>query len=416
VRRSWWLRFGSDERVLDATLTVAAVLVPVLTLLASGDDPATRDLARPRYVVLLLLLILLHGAPVWWRRRAPWRTLFAVLAAAVGYVVVVLVTALETAAVGPLYAGLGAEIIAVYTVAAYARPAWATLAAPIAAAVTGSLTLTLVSVRESAETRQNSIAVLVFVVVVIAGPWFAGYLPPWLLGVLLRRRRRRTLAAEEEALAAAARAAAAAAQAQRMRFAAGLHASVLDPARRLVRAADAGRADAGRAGAAHGSAAVGAVGAVDRVTAEARAGLAAMRELLGALQPEDQAAGSAPPRGTADLADLCAEYRAGGREVTLRAGPPPHPLPVAVDLSGYRIVDAALDTSDADPCAVTLVYADEHLHVTLTGVPSATHGVVAAQIRARVAAVGGGVEFDPAGTVAVRLPAVREEVPASLSE
>jgi signal transduction histidine kinase len=151
--------------------------------------------------------------------------------------------------------------------------------------------------------------------------------------------------------------------------------------------------------------------AVDRVAAEARAGLAAMRELLGALRPEPPA-DAAPPRGTADLADLCAERRAAGRDITLDTSPAPYPLPVAVDLSGYRIVDAALDTDDEGSSSVRVDFSDDNLTMTITGVPSAISGTVAARIRARVAAVGGSVRFDPEGTIAVRLPAGSEEVAA----
>jgi hypothetical protein len=99
--------------------------------------------------------------------------------------------------------------------------------------------------------------------------------------------------------------------------------------------------------------------------------------------------------------------------VTLSAAEPPYPLPVAVDLSGYRIVDTALDTDDTDACAVGVAFADECLVVTVLGVPSATSGPVAARIRARAAALGGTVRFDAFGQVVVRLPAPREEVRTS---
>ena len=124
----------------------------------------------------------------------------------------------------------------------------------------------------------------------------------WAPATLLRLRRERTLAVEAAALRAAAARAAAAAHDQRARFAAGLHASVLEPAHRLVAAAEAG-AGAGPGGWSGPSAVGGAargrpiarLAAIDRVLAEARAGLAAMRELLGALQPVP-AATAAPRR------------------------------------------------------------------------------------------------------------------------
>jgi hypothetical protein len=222
----------------------------------------------------------------------------------------------------------------------------------------------------------------------------AGYAVLWLVAFLLRLARERTLQAEESALARTAWAAVAATRGQQERFAAGLRASVLEPAERLIVAARPEESER--------------LAALDRVMAEARAGLAAMRELLGALQP-DLPAGSAPPRGTADLAQLCAERRGAGRQVTLSAQPPPYPLPVAVDLSGYRIVDTVLDTDDTDACAVGIAFVDECLVVTVLGAPSATSGTVAARIRARTAALGGTVRFEADGRVIVRLPAPRED-------
>jgi hypothetical protein len=134
-----------------------------------------------------------------------------------------------------------------------------------------------------------------------------------------------------------------------------------------------------------------------------------MRELLGVLQPVPVADPGPPPRGVADLGDLCAERRTTGRSVILNATPAPYPLPVAVDLSGYRLVDVALDTQDADEASVSVAYPGDGLAITVAGVPSATVGVAAARIRARVAALGGRVRMDPAGLVEAHLPAPPED-------
>ena len=82
---------------------------------------------------------------------------------------------------------------------------------------------------------------------------------------------------------------------------------------------------------------------------------------------------------------------------------------MAVDLSGYRIVDAALDADDtAEVVSVSVDHIRETLVVTVSGVPGATRGIVAARIRARAAALGGKIRFDPAGVVQVHLPAPPE--------
>jgi signal transduction histidine kinase len=386
----------SVEHVVDAIAVVGVLLPALLVLFLDRDLAVAQALREPQNAVLLTLLLVLHAAPLWWWRRALWRTLFAVLAAAFAYAVIAASTSLPADSMVALGMGVGAEFVALYVVAAYARPAMATWAAILAVAGTWAIVVVgATALRDEmlAAPSRYPLVSFVWMLVSTAGVFAVLCLPVWGLATVLRTRRRRTLRAERMALAAAARQALAAARDQRARFAAGLHASVLEPAARLIAAADEGRA-------------VGADGlaAIDRVAAEARAGLAAMRELLGVLGPE-ATGGSAPPHGTADLPELCAARSVDGRSVTLTAPPVPGPLPVAVDLSGYRIVDAALDSDDGGTVSVDVEYADEALAVTMTGIPSATDGTIAARIRARVAVLGGTVRFDPAGVVAVRLPA-----------
>jgi signal transduction histidine kinase len=397
-------RLLSSEGALDAAIVLLVLIPALLVMLIDGGA------VRGQWW-LLTLLILLHGVPVWWRRVAPWWTLLAVVCAGLAFAVIVAVTHLPVVAIDPLVLGFGAEMVAVWAVASRARPPLATWCGAVAAAFSVSLMLLIVSqdLRRLADegkplqqlivtaailTSIFTVAITAFLLLTMWGP-----------ATVLRRRRERTLNTEAAALRAADERAAAAAQDQRQRFAVGLHASVIEPAERLIAAAEAVPAGA--------SPAAG-LAAVDQVTAEARAGLAAMRELLGAIQPVSVGDRSAPPRGIADLADLCSE-----RQIRLEAGPILHPLPVAVDLSGYRIVDAALE---AAPDAVSFVsvsvdHIRETLVVTVTGVPDATRGIVAARIRARAAALGGKIRFDPAGVVQVHLPAPPEAAgPASMGE
>lgn len=399
-------RLLSSEGALDAAIVLLVVVPAVLAMLI--DATSVRD-----QWWLLSVLILLHGCPVWWRRLAPWRTLAAVVCAGLAFAVIVRVTHLPEAAVAPLVVGFGAEMAAVWAVAQRAKPALLTWLGPLVGAVAMSAMLVIVSrdLRDAAAQPPLQ-TVLSYVV---SGGLIAAIVAAFLLVVIwtpatvLRRRRERTLTTETAALRVADERAAAAAQDQRQRFAVGLHASVIEPAERLVAAAEAVPPDA--------SPSVG-LAAVDQVTAEARAGLAAMRELLGAIQPVPAGDRSAPPRGIADLADLCSE-----RRVRLDASPVRHPLPVAVDLSGYRIVDAALEDPFDGDVVVAVDHIRETLVVTISGVPGATRGIVAARIRARAAALGGKIRFDPAGVVQVHLPAPQEtggpmgmgEVPASTS-
>jgi hypothetical protein len=82
---------------------------------------------------------------------------------------------------------------------------------------------------------------------------------------------------------------------------------------------------------------------------------------------------------------------------------------VAVDLSGYRIVDVALDTRDAGDASVSVAYPGDGLFIVVAGVPSAVIGIAAARIRARVAALAGRVRLDPAGVIEVHLPGAPDE-------
>jgi len=425
----------TSERILDGALTALALLPPALVLVAAIDHGEVTDV---RVGVLLALLALLHGAPVWWRRVAPWPALAAVLGAALAHATIVAAAGLPVAASWPLFAGLCAEVITVWAVATYARPTVATWAAALATGGVWSLVIQLMGDGQRVAGRvvpagrfavDVNVRAVLFTAVLI--------LVVWALAAGLRRRRERTLAAEAAALLAAAARAAAAAREQRARFAAGLHASVLEPAQRLIVAAEAGAAGGalgggalgggvaggGVAGGALGGGALsggGGLAALDVVAAEARAGLAAMRELLGVLQPAPAAALGPPPRGTTNLAALCAEHSGAGRRVTLDAVPAPYPLPVAVDLSGYRIVDVALNTLDTRgagdasvsvsvSASVSVSYPGDGVSIVVAGVPSAVTGIAAARIRARVAALAGRVRLDPAGVVEVHLPAAPEE-------
>lgn len=399
----------SSERILDAAMATWVLLPPLVILLTVIDEGKVTD---GRGIVLLTLLVLAHGAPVWWRRAAPWRALVSVLVGALAFAAILVATGMQSDAGWLLAGGLGAEMATVWAVARYSRPAVVSWTGTLAAG--GVLALVLYLNDDDFHRAGVPVPAPQFAVTVIAMTlMFAAVLAAlvWAPAALLRRRRERTLAVEAAALRAATGRAAAAAHDQRARFAAGLHASVLEPAHRLVAAAEAGASAAQPVAGRVGVDGAG-LAAIDRVVAEARAGLAAMRELLGALQPVSAADRSAPPRGIADLSDLCAERRGAGRMVTLNCTPTPYPLPVAVDLSGYRIVEAALDTDDAGEVSVSIAYPGDSLSVTVTGVPSATSGIVAARIRARVAALGGRVRLDPSGVVDVSLPAAREAAAA----
>jgi signal transduction histidine kinase len=110
-------------------------------------------------------------------------------------------------------------------------------------------------------------------------------------------------------------------------------------------------------------------------------GLAEMRRMIGLLRDADDPGGAslADPAGAADPdgpvlvgldgADALVERaRSAGLEVSLRIDGPPRPLPVAVGLAAYRILQEALTNAlkHGDGRAdAAVAYADDHLAVTV---------------------------------------------------
>ena len=148
-------------------------------------------------------------------------------------------------------------------------------------------------------------------------------------------------------------------------------------------------------------------------------GLRELRAILNVLRQADDADPTQPAPGTAQLEDLIAGARRAGLETTLTVTGDPVPLPAAVDLAAYRIIQESLTNTirHAGPAtaAVALGYASHELHidVTDTGRGQAViagngdgHGL--AGMRERAAAVGGTVEAGPGPAggfrVAARLP------------
>src|SRR5581483_5907257 len=73
----------------------------------------------------------------------------------------------------------------------------------------------------------------------------------------------------------------------------------------------------------------------------ARSALADMRRVLGGLRGDEHAE-LAPDPGLARLATLLEQARAGGLDVDLRIEGEPLPLPPALDLAAYRVLQEGL--------------------------------------------------------------------------
>jgi signal transduction histidine kinase len=163
--------------------------------------------------------------------------------------------------------------------------------------------------------------------------------------------------------------------------------------------------------------------ALATIEATSRATLEELRRLLGVLRQDSESQASlAPVPGLADLDSLLGEVAKAGLAVRLRVEGTPSPLPAAVDLSAYRIVQEALTNvvKHAGPAQaqVTIDYRDRDVTVEITddgrgaaapagdGRGGTGHGLVG--MRERVAAFGGDLETGPCPgggfRVAARLP------------
>ncbi|MGN9914291.1 sensor histidine kinase [Phytohabitans sp. LJ34] len=373
------LRRMRGPRLADMAIALAAAVLPVALLLV--PDP-TMPRVGVSAAALATMLMAAHALPLLWRRRAPWRVLGAVLATTALWPVVAGLELLPETALAALFAGIGADLVAVYAVAAYGRPRHLTwLSGPLAAGVQGAVTLLTLALDGSLLGRPLEPATMPILLIPTAVPYLLLVTPVWTAGFLARLRREGVVSRERRAVAASTAGAVELAYAERLRIAAGLRAAVLRHATRVTEAAESGRLDA--------------------VLESARAALAAMRDLLGDLRVDPERA----PQPTASAIDaLCRDLRAAGRRVELHSPAPAPVLPPAVDVSAYRVVETALGAGDAGPAKVTLGYGPADLRITVTGVPSATAGPVAAGLRARVAAIGGRMTVDQTGTMDVWLP------------
>jgi signal transduction histidine kinase len=156
------------------------------------------------------------------------------------------------------------------------------------------------------------------------------------------------------------------------------------------------------------------------IKAASKEGLRELRAILNVLRQADDSDPTQPAPGTAQLEALIAGARRAGLETTFTVTGEPVPLPAAVDLAAYRIVQESLTNTirHAGPAtaAVSLAYRHDELRIDVTdtgpGQPagaagkSAGHGL--AGMRERAAAVGGTVETGPGPgggyRVAARLP------------
>jgi signal transduction histidine kinase len=123
-----------------------------------------------------------------------------------------------------------------------------------------------------------------------------------------------------------------------------------------------------------------------------------MRQLLGAMRDDDEAAELAPQPGLDSVQGLLDDVRSAGLPVALHVEGEPRRLPRAIDVSAYRIVQEALTNAlkhaQASRADVTVSYAPDAVQLVVRDdgeatAPSHDPGYGLAGVRERVKIYGG---------------------------
>ncbi|MCX5236001.1 histidine kinase [Streptomyces prunicolor] len=279
--------FPREQRLTDGALTFTATVLPLVLLLTAAEDWRHHDgTTGARAIGLVSALLALHALPLLWRRRAPWPVLAAVLATSWLWPVACAVAPLSGQVSPFLAGGLLSETLAVYALGAYGRGAARTWPAPLVTAGGSAGALTVTAAADGALAGEPFSALTAALIVVPLGlllcPMFA---LSWGTGLAVRARRLRAVARDDLALGNSLWEARTAAGAERHRLAERLRGAVLLRTSRLVQLAHEGRLE--RSG----------EGRLEEIAAEARATLAAMRELLHEMNSAQDSGHSDGARG-----------------------------------------------------------------------------------------------------------------------
>ncbi|WP_093710673.1 sensor histidine kinase [Streptomyces sp. 2131.1] len=348
----------------------AAVSVPWVL----PRDPRLEPASLPAYLLTSLTVL-----PLLWRRRAPVRVLFAVMAAQSLY---------GLAVDGPGQTLPYTGLVALYSVAAHAP-------AP-ARRVCGALTLAIVfpSVAlNTGEARELVFSLMVFTAAYGFGR-FTDVRQAYTRAVE-DRARQLEVTRRIEAEHAAAR--------ERARIAREMHDILSHAVSLMIVQAEAGpvavRTAPDRAEA-----------AFDAISETGRDAMVQLRRMLGVLREWGPGAPRSPLPSLAELPALVERVRSSGLAVTHTVTGPERPLPRDTDSAVYRIVQEALTNTvkhaAATGAAVLLAYGEDGLTVSVTddgrgtgtgtGTSTGTgtgHGLIG--IRERAAAHGGSARTGP---------------------
>ena len=344
-----------SAHVIDAILIASVMAVPAAAAWAFN---AEEGLDVPGGAALMAAIVAIHALPLALRRTRPWTTLAAVAVTGACWTAAIWAGLLPAASGWIPIAAIGADLLAVHAVGRYGRRSRVDWLALPAGVLPAGLSIALAFAAEpSPEPDQPSRLVMV----VLFTALFAGLLAvplgaAWLTGWLVRRRRARITGNEEEWMAWSAHHASVAASAERARIAEGLGEAVLRHTEGMIGAAERG--------------------SLDGTLTEARAALAAMRDLLRDLRAVE--APVKPQPTLADLPALADKWRSHGREVTLRVTGTGGEQGVG----GYRLVELLL-AADTGPAELDVRADGDPIRITIRPAPDDPDGEIAAGLRAR---------------------------------
>jgi signal transduction histidine kinase len=395
VAAAWQRWLGSPVR--DAALAALLTFILVLGSLGEGHPRSPSDLAQFRghpvpHPTTALALVAVAALALAWRRRYP----VAVLAVSVtGVAVYSLLGYVNGAA-------LVAPALAVYAMATQVSARRAVILAVLTLAVL----MTATGVNNPFGRYSDGAFVLIPGIVAATA----------LAGIAVRSRRAYAASVRDRAEQDARRQV----DEERLRIARELHDVVAHTMATI-------NVQAGVAAHVLPTKPEAAAEALQAIKTASKEGLRELRAILNVLRQADDADPVQPAPGLARLDALVEGARQAGLPITLTVTGEPFPLPAAVDLAAYRIVQESLTNviRHAGPAsaAVCLSYRPEEIGIDVTDTghgPKAGGGAAVghgqAGMRERAAAVGGTVRTGsrPGGgyQVTARLPADGALLPA----
>ena len=393
---------GLNPLVVDGALALGLAAVTLIELATSNECcPSTSDL---RWSAVFMLA---QTLPLAFRRRYPFEVFAVAGVSAIVYDVLSIPRDPSTA--------IFAQLLAVYSVSAYARRPLA-----IAAAVIVAVALVVLNVPPLADAED--FASLTTQVALIGGAWVVGR------NTRYRRREAELLAERAERVERERQERdRIAALEERDRLAREIHDVIAHSVSVIAVQAGAARAIAEQ----RPDRAREALASIEEVSRDT---MVELRRALGAVRAPGDAAALAPTPGLHVLEDLAGKVREAGVAVEIVREGDLGDVPASIDLSAYRIVQEALTNTikHAGPTtAHVLVRSDANwLEVAVSdegprpgarpdldgddaaGIPSGGHGLVG--MRERVAMFGGTFEAGPAGagfSVRARFPLRATERP-----